>query len=291
MALAFDQREGYIWLDGEFIDWQDAKIHILSHALHYGSAVFEGIRAYEGQIFKLQEHNERLANSAKLLDFTLPYDTQTINQACIDSLTRNNLSDAYIRPIAWRGPEAMGISAQATKVHLSIASWQWGDYFDHKAEGISMMTTKWRRPSTENAPVKSKASGLYMICTMAKHETERLGFDDALMLDYRGYVTEATGANIFFLIDGKLLTPIVDCVLDGITRRTAIALAEKRGIEVVETRIMPEDISKATEVFLTGTAAEITPVKQIDEIKFTPSTVCQQMMQDYDDLVRGKISL
>ncbi len=287
MALAFDQREGYIWLDGEFIDWKDARLHVITHALHYGSAVFEGIRAYEGNIFKLQKHNERLAASAKLLDYELPFSVADINKACEESLIRNNLSDAYIRPIAWRGPEAMGISAQTTKVHVAVAAWEWGNYFANKFEGITMRTTKWRRPSTESAPVKSKAAGLYMICTLAKHETERMGYDDALMLDYRGYVTEATGANIFLAVDGKLLTPIVDCVLDGITRQTAIELAQKRGIEVVETRILPEDIHKANEVFLTGTAAEITPVRQIDDVTFTPGEICKTIMDDYDNLVRG----
>ncbi len=287
MALAFDQRDGFIWLDGEFVDWRDAKLHVITHGLHYGSAVFEGIRAYQGKIFKLQEHLERLEASAKLLDYEMPFSLDVMTKACEESVTRNNLTDAYIRPIAWRGPEAMGIAAQATKVHVSVAAWQWGNYFDNKFEGITMKTTKWRRPSAESAPVKSKAAGLYMICTLAKHETERMGFDDALMLDYRGYVTEATGANIFFVVDGKLLTPIVDCVLDGITRRTAMDIAKKNGIEVVETRIMPDDIKKADEVFLTGTAAEITPVRQIDDVAFTPSKICKMMMEEYDKLVNG----
>ncbi len=289
MVTAFDQREGYIWFDGEFIAWNDAKLHVIVHGLHYGSAVFEGIRAYDGKIFKLNEHNERLANSAQMLDFALPFSVTEINDACKQALIRNDLHDAYLRPIAWRGSEAMGISAQTTKPHIAIAAWQWGNYFANKLEGITMRTTKWRRPAPNNAPVKSKAAGLYMICTLAKHETEREGFDDALMLDYRGFVTEATGANIFFVIDDKLVTPIVDCVLDGITRRSVIELASKRGISVEEIRILPDDMKKATEVFLTGTAAEVTPVKQIDDLHFTPGKICKMMVEDYDDLVHNRL--
>ena len=286
--MNFEQRDGTIWFDGEFIPWNDAKIHLITHGFHYASTVFEGIRAYDGKLFKLNEHNQRLENSAEMLDFYLPVSVDALNQACEEVLQRNNLTDAYLRPIAWRGSEAMGISAQATKPHIAVAAWEWGNYFPNKLKGIAMKTSKWRRPSPENAPVKSKAAGLYMICTLAKHETERNGFDDALMLDYRGYVTEATGANIFFVIGGKLVTPIVDCVLDGITRRTVIALAKKRGLEVEEARIMPDDMQKASEVFLTGTAAEVTPVRQIDDLKFTPSEICKMMVDDYDNLVRTR---
>ena len=286
--MNFEQRDGTIWFDGEFIPWNDAKIHLITHGFHYASTVFEGIRAYGGKLFKLDEHNQRLKNSAEMLDFYLPVSVDALNQACEEVLQRNNLTDAYLRPIAWRGSEAMGISAQATKPHIAVAAWEWGNYFPNKLKGIAMKTSKWRRPSPENAPVKSKAAGLYMICTLAKHETERNGFDDALMLDYRGYVTEATGANIFFVIGGKLVTPIVDCVLDGITRRTVIALAKKRGLEVEEARIMPDDMQKASEVFLTGTAAEVTPVRQIDDLEFTPSEICKMMVDDYDNLVRTR---
>ncbi|HER26605.1 MAG TPA: branched-chain amino acid aminotransferase [Rhodospirillales bacterium] len=289
---AFDDRDGLIWFDGELVDWRDAKIHVLSHGLHYASAVFEGERSYSGQIFELSQHSERLINSGRILGFEIPYTVAEIDAACRETCKANNIVDGYVRPVAWRGSEMMGVSAQQTKIHLSISTWVWPSYFTPEArmKGIRLKTGPWKRPSPDTEPVHSKAAGLYMICTMSKHQVESEGYDDALMLDWRGQVAESTGANIFMVMkDGKLHTPLPDCFLDGITRRTVIGLARARGLEVVERAIMPEEFTDATEVFLTGTAAEVTPVSEIDDYRFSPGEVCQMMMEDYDKAV-GKVS-
>jgi branched-chain amino acid aminotransferase len=288
---SFDDRDGLIWLDGELVNWRDAKIHILSHALHYASSVFEGVRTYGGNIFKLTEHSQRLMDSAALLGFKIPYSLEEINKACIQTCKANDIVDGYLRPIAWRGSEMMAISAQATTIHLSIATWKWPSYFTPEArmKGIRLKTGPWKRPSAETEPVHAKAAGLYMICTLSKHTVEAEGYDDALMLDWRGRVAESTGANIFLLMgDGKLHTPKPDCFLNGITRQTVIELAKARGIDVIERAIMPEELADANEVFLTGTAAEVTPVGEIDTHKYIPGEVCKIMMEDYDRAV-GKV--
>ena len=289
--MPFDDRPGSIWFDGELIDWKDANIHVLSHALHYASAVFEGERVYDGRIFKLTEHTERLHNSAGMLDFTIPWTTEQIDEACRQVVTAQGLTDAYVRPVAWRGSEMMGVSAQNTKIHLAIAAWEWPAYFAPEArmKGIRMQWSKWRRPDPRTIPAKSKAAGLYMICTLSKHAAEAAGYNDALMMDWRGQIAEATGANIFLNIDGKLHTPTPDCFLDGITRRTTIALAKARQIEVVERVIMPEELAQASEVFLTGTAVEVTPVSEIGEYKFTPGALTKMLMEDYDVEVRREV--
>ena len=287
-SIPFDDRDGVIWFNGVLVPWRDAKLHILSHALHYASSVFEGERSYAGRIFKLTEHSERLAFSAKTLGFELPYSVAEIDAACIETCKANGIVDGYVRPIAWRGSEMMGVSAQATRINVAIAAWAWPSYFSPEArmKGIRLKTSKWRRPSPETEPVHAKAAGLYMICTLSKHDAESEGYDDCLMLDWRGQVAEATGANIFFGFgDGKLHTPIPDCFLDGITRRTVIGLAAKRGIEVIERAIMPEELKDATEIFLTGTAAEVTPVGSIDELTFTVGDITKWMMDDYDKAV------
>ena len=285
---SYDDVEGLIWFDGQMVPWRETKVHVLTHGLHYASAVFEGVRSYNGKIFKLEEHTKRLFHSANTLGFELPFSESELNTASYEVLKANNIADGYLRPVAWRGSEMMGVSAQQTKIHVAIAAWQWPSYFSPEArmKGIRLKTTKWRRPSPETEPVHSKAAGLYMICTMSKHEAEAEGFDDALMLDYRGRVAEATGANIFLLIDGKLHTPDPDCFLNGITRQTVINLASARGLDVVERAIMPEEVGDAKEVFLTGTAAEVTPVGIIDDHSFQVGEVTQHMMSDYEALVR-----
>jgi len=289
---SFDDRDGVIWYNGVMVPWRDANLHILSHGLHYASSVFEGERAYNGHIFKLREHTERLFYSARTLGFEIPYSLDEVDEACKATLTENDIVDGYIRPVAWRGSEMMGVSAQETRIKVAIASWPWPSYFSPEArmKGIKLRTTKWRRPAPDTEPVYAKAAGLYMICTLSKHEAEDMGFDDALMLDYRGQIAEATGANIFMVMgDGKLHTPIPDCFLDGITRRTVIDLAEKRGIEVIERAILPDELDNATEIFLTGTVAEVTPVGQIDERTFSVGDISRWMMEDYDRLVRGEV--
>ena len=284
----FDQFDGQIWYDGEMIDWRDAKLHVLSHALHYASCVFEGERVYGGEIFKLTEHTERLANSANILGFELPFSIEEIDEACRQCCDVNGIVDGYVRPVAWRGSEMMGVSAQETKIHVAIAVWPWPSYFSPEArlKGIRLRTTQWRRPAPDTAPVHAKAAGLYMICTMSKHDAEADGYDDALMLDWEGRIAESTGSNIFIVMgDDKLHTPIADCFLDGITRRSVIELAKQRQIEVVERRIMPEELAQATEIFVTGTAAEVTPVGEIDGQKFTVGDITKTLMDDYDQLV------
>jgi branched-chain amino acid aminotransferase len=288
MALIpFDDRDGTIWWDGEMLPWRDAKLHVLTHGLHYASAVFEGERAYAGNIFKLEAHTERLINSGRLLGFEIPYTAAQINAACNAVLAANNLTDAYVRPIAWRGTEQLAVSAQLTKIHLAIACWPWPNLFGaDRMKGVRLGMATWRRPHPQTAPTASKAAGLYMIGTLSKHDAEAAGFDDALMLTWDGFVGEATGANIFFVIDGKLHTPTPDCFLDGITRRTVIALAHARGIEVIERHIPLADIDLATEVFLAGTAAEVTPVRLIGEKAFTPGKITEVLLADYEALVR-----
>jgi branched-chain amino acid aminotransferase len=283
----YDQRDGYIWMNGELISWRDARVHLLTHALHYGSAVFEGERVYDGEIFKLTEHSQRLHESAKGLDFEIPYSVAEIDQACRDVVRANKLVDGYVRPLAWRGSEQMGVSAQATRINLAIAAWDWGSYFDPAArtKGLRLKIAQYRRPDPRTAPAKSKAAGLYMICTIEKHRAEREGYADALMLDWRGHVAEATGANIFFVKDGVLHTPLPDCFLDGITRRTVIELAKQRGWKVVERAIMPEEMAEFSECFISGTAAEVTPVSEIGPYRFTIGDITRTLMDDYSALV------
>jgi branched-chain amino acid aminotransferase len=283
MAVPFDQLEGQIWMNGEFIPWKDAKVHVLTHGLHYASAVFEGERAYGGRVFKLTEHNQRLHDSAELMGFKIPYAVAELDAATIELLKRQGFSDAYVRPIAWRGSEMMGVSAQNNTINVAIAIWQWGSYFNpaEKLKGIKLDMAEYRRPDPKTAPSKAKAAGLYMICTISKHAAEAKGYADAMMLDYRGRVAEATGANIFFVKDGVIHTPDPDCFLNGITRQTVIELAKRRGIQVVERAIMPEELTEFTECFLTGSAAEVTPVSEIGPYRFTPSTICETLMNDY----------
>ncbi len=289
-SAAYDDRDGWIWFDGQFIPHREAKLHVLSHALHYASSVFEGERAYGGQVFKLTEHSQRLIDSARILDFEIPYSLDEINRATNDTVAKNGLKDCYIRPIAWRGSEMMGVSAQSSKIHLAIAVWEWPSYFspEAKMKGIRLMLSDWRRPAPNTAPTKAKAAGLYMICTLSKHKAEKLGFQDALMLDWRGQVAEATGANVFFVQDGKIHTPVPDCFLDGITRRAVIAMAKARGLEVIERAIQPEEMAGFSECFLTGTAAEVTPVSEIGPYRFTPGAVCKTLIDAFEQETRPK---
>jgi branched-chain amino acid aminotransferase len=287
--IPFDDRDGVIWLDGEMVPWRDANVHVLSHALHYASCVFEGERAYSRRIFKLSKHTARLFESAALLDMTIPFTPAEIDAACNELIVRQDITDGYVRPVAWRGAEMMGVSAQAAKTHVAIATWPWPNLFgdDRLESGIRMKTSKWRRPAPDTAPVKAKAAGLYMICTLSRHAVEPEGYDDALMLDWRGQVAESTGANIFLVQNGEIHTPTPDCFLDGITRRTVMDLARKRGYKVIERVIMPEDLGHADEVFLTGTAAEVTPVGEIDEHNYQVGPITRQLMDDYEAAVRA----
>jgi branched-chain amino acid aminotransferase len=288
MALVpFDDRDGWIWWDGEFVPWRSAKLHLLSHGLHYASAVFEGERAYSGNIFKLREHTERLINSGRILGFEIPWTADEIDAACIETLKRNGQTEAYVRPIAWRGAEQLSVSAQQTKIHLAIATWAWPNLFgDARMKGVRLAWAKWKRPHPETAPTASKAAGLYMIGTLSKHHAEAEGFDDALMLDWEGNVSEATGANVFFVMGDELHTPSPVNFLDGITRRTVMGLAKHRQIKVVERTIRESEVKDASEVFLAGTAAEVTPVRQIGELTFTPGSITETLMNDYEALVR-----
>jgi branched-chain amino acid aminotransferase len=290
MSLSFDQRDGFIWYDGALVPWAKAQLHVLSHGLHYGSCVFEGERAYGGEIYKCSEHSERLIRSADYLDMEIPYSAAEIDGAKRLVVERNGQPNAYIRPVAWRGSEMMGVSAQQNIIHLAIASWEWPSYFDplQRLKGIRLDLAEYRRPDPATAPCRSKAAGLYMICTVSKHKAERKGYADALMLDWQGRVAECTGANIFFVQDGKIHTPIADCFLDGITRQTVIGLARRRGIEVVERRIMPDELSGFSECFITGTAAEVTAVSEIAQWNFKPGGITQQLMDDYTAEVRPK---
>jgi len=282
-SVPFDQLDGYIWFNGEFVKWADARIHVLTHGLHYASAVFEGERAYGGEIFKLTEHTERLHESARILGFELPYSVAEIDEACRQLLRKQGFTDAYVRPIAWRGSESLGVSAQNNRINVAIATWQWPSYFDpeQRLKGIRLDLAEYRRPDPRTAPSKAKASGLYMICTISKHAAEAKGYADALMLDWRGQVAEATGANVFFVKDGVIHTPTPDCFLDGITRRTVIGLAKRRGIEVVERAIMPEEMAGFEQCFLCGTAAEVTPVAEIGPYSFSVGEITHTLMDDY----------
>lgn len=288
--VPYHDRDGFIWFDGQLVPWRDAKVHILTHAMHYASAVFEGERAYEGEIFKLREHSERLIEGAGIMDFTIPYSAEQIDQACRDVIRANNLSDCYLRPIAWRGSEMMGVSAQAAKIHLAVAAWNWGSYFpmEQRLKGIRIAFAQYRRPAPDSAPFRAKAAGLYMICTIEKHRAERAGYSDALMLDYRGHVAECTGANVFFIKDGAIHTPTPDCFLDGITRRTVIDIAKARGIAVIERTILPQDLGSFSECFITGTAAEVTPVSEIGDHRYKPGQITEMLLNDYMKLVRPK---
>ncbi|MGO8833112.1 MAG: branched-chain amino acid aminotransferase [Roseiarcus sp.] len=287
---AFDDRDGLIWMDGLLVPWRDAKVHVLTHAMHYGSAVFEGERAYGGVIFKSSKHSERLKESARILDFEVPYSAGQIDAAKALVLQKSGFADAYVRPIAWRGSEMMGVSAQHNTIHLAIAAWDWPSYFDpaQRMKGIRLDVADYRRPDPATAPCRSKAAGLYMICTISKHKAERRGYADALMLDWQGRVAECTGANVFFIRDGVLHTPIADCFLDGVTRQTAIELARRRGVEVAERRIMPDELSSFSECFITGTAAEITPVSEIGPHQFKPGNLTSALIDDYSAEVRPK---
>ncbi len=292
-VIPFDDRDGWIWLDGDFVPWREAKLHVLTHGLHYASAVFEGARMYGGVIFELTEHTKRLHRSAEILDFTIPYSVEEIDNACNETCAKNGLADCYVRPIAWRGSEMIGVSAQNTRIHLSIAVWDWPSYFnpEEKKRGIRLTYAKYRRPSPETEPVHSKATGLYMICTLSKHAAEREGYADALMLDWRGYIAESTGANIFLVRDGVIHTPTPDCFLDGITRRTVIKIARERGFEVVERHIPAEELATFSEVFICGTAAEVTPVAEIGEHRFRPGNISLSLMDDYAKLVRRELQM
>ncbi|WP_028032644.1 branched-chain amino acid aminotransferase [Chelativorans sp. J32] len=289
-SVPFDQLDGFIWMNGEFVKWADAKIHVLTHGLHYASAVFEGERAYGGEIFKLTEHSERLHESARVMGFRIPYSVAEIDEACKQLLVKQGLQDAYVRPIAWRGSEMMGVSAQNNRINLAIAIWEWPSYFnpEQRMKGIRLDMAEYRRPDPRTAPSKAKASGLYMICTLSKHAAEAKGYSDAMMLDWRGQVAEATGANIFFVKDGKLHTPVPDCFLDGITRRTVIELARRRGIEVIERAIMPEELTGFEQCFLTGSAAEVTPVSEIGPYTFQVGEITRVLMDDYSQEVRPR---
>ncbi|MCP5411562.1 MAG: branched-chain amino acid aminotransferase [Alphaproteobacteria bacterium] len=290
-VIPFDQRDGSLWYDGKMVPWKDAKTHVLTHGLHYGSCVFEGQRIYNGTIFKLKEHTDRLFYSAETLGMTIPFTREEINRACIEAAAVQNITDGYQRPVVFRGSEMMAVSAQNTTIHVAVACWPWPSYFSpaEKLKGIRLDISRWKRPSPETEPVHAKAAGLYMICTISKHEAEAKGFADALMFDYRGYVAEATGANVFFVADGVLHTPTPDCFLNGITRQTVIGLAKARGIEVVERHIMPDEMTGFSECFLTGSAAEVTPVSQIGSYSFKPGALTETLMTAYSDEVRGKV--
>ena len=291
MAKSFDNRDGWIWMDGNFVPWREATVHVITQGLHYASSVFEGERSYNKKVFKEKEHTNRLIHSAKSLGFDLPYNLEEIIKIRKMVIDANKISDGYIRPVAWRGSEMMGISAQSNTIHFAVAAWEWPSYFspEAKLKGIRLNISKWKRPDPSTAPVNTKAAGLYMICTLSKHEAERQGFDDSLMLDYRGYVAEATGANIFFVKDEELHTPIADCFLNGITRQTIITIAKEQGINVIEKRISLQDLKNYQECFVTGTAAEVTPVNQIGDYKFIPGLICKKLIENYSILTKNQV--
>jgi branched-chain amino acid aminotransferase len=284
----FDDRDGTIWYNGKLVPWRDAKVHVLNHGLHYASSVFEGERVYGGKVFKLHEHSERLRVSAQLLGFEVPYSAEQLDAFTNEVVKANNVVNGYVRPVAWRGSEMMAISAKKNKTHVAIAAWEWPSYFSKEAKerGLKLTIAKWRRPDPQTAPTASKAAGLYMICTLSKHDAEERGFDDAMMLDYRGLIAEATGANIFLIQNGEIHTPKPDCFLNGITRMTVMDMARAQGIKVHERHIKPEELANTQEVFLTGTAAEITPVASIDDYKFVVGNMSKKLMADYEELVR-----
>ena len=286
---AFSDRDGLIWMDGEIVPWREANVHILTHGLHYASSVFEGERAYNGKIFKMQEHSERFIKSAELIDMEMPMSADELNKAKMEILEANKLTDAYLRPVAWRGSEEMGISAQKTKTHIAIACWEWPSYFSEEAreKGISLQTSKWRAPMPDTAVTSSKTAGLYATHTMSKHAAEANGYTDSLMLDYRGLVAEATGANLFMVKDGQIKTPDPDCFLNGLTRQTLIDLAKEHNIPLEVCQIKPEELKLADEVFLTGTAAEVTAVGKIDDATYEVGPITRQLREAYESLVRA----
>ena len=288
-VIPFDLRDGYIWLNGQLVEWKEAKLHVLSHGLHYGSSVFEGERAYNGKIFKTTEHSERFHRSAEILDFKIPYSVEELNAAKDLVVEKNGFKNCYVRPVAWRGSEMMAVAAQHATINVAIATWDWPSMFDmaQKMKGIRLDIADYRRPDPMTAPCDSKAAGLYMICTISKHRAERKGYADAMMLDWQGRVAECTGANIFFVKDGKIHTPIADCFLNGITRRTVIDLAKARQIEVVERRIMPDELASFEECFICGTGAEVTPVSEIGPYAFTPAAISRAMLDDYTAAVNA----
>ncbi len=289
--IPYDKRSGKIWFNGKAVNWKDAQIHVLNHGLHYASCVFEGERVYDGEIFKLEEHTDRLFYSAKRMGIAVPYNQKEINEACKNIVNIQKVKNGYVRPVIWRGSEMMAISAQKNKVHVAIATWEWGSYFDPKLkiEGIKLNISKWRRPAPNTIPWDTKAAGLYMICTLSKHEAEEQGFTDSLMLDFEGNIAEATGANIFFKSDdGQLHTPIPDSFLDGITRRAVIEIAKLKNIKVNERKISPDEMEKFVGCFLTGTAAEITPVSKIDKFDFKVCDLIKNLSDSYQNMVRKK---
>lgn len=286
---AYHDRDGQIWMDGKFVDWRESKVHILTHSLHYGSAVFEGDRAYEGEIFRLRDHSQRLINSAKHLGYEIPYTVEQIDDACKETLAKSGLGDAYVRPIAWRGSDMMGVASKNNQIHLAVAVWHWGNYFADKMKGIRLCIADWKRPAPDTIPCKAKGAGLYMICTLSKDAAAAKGYDDALMYDYKGRVAECTGAHIFFVRDGELHCPTNDILLDGITHKTVLELAAKRGIKVHSRDIYPSELPYFDECFVVGTAAEVTPVREIQGNHYTPGAICEALVEDYDKLVRGKL--
>jgi len=291
-TLNFDDRNGWIWFDGKLVPWREANVHVLTHALHYASSVFEGQRAYGGVIFKLSQHSERLRRSAEILGFEIPWTVEEIDAACNEVVKANGFTDAYVRPVAWRGSEQMGVSPKGTKPHLAIAAWEWGKYFapEIAAKGLRLDIAPWRRPAPYTAPVHSKAAGLYMIATLSKKHADERGYDDALMLDWRGQVAEATGANAFFVKDGALYTPTPDCFLNGITRQTVMDLARRRGVEVIERAIWPEELEGFQQMFITGSAAEVTFIQSAGPWNFEIGDLSRQLARDYDDLVNRRLN-
>jgi branched-chain amino acid aminotransferase len=283
----FHDRDGSIWLDGQMVPWRDANIHVLTHGLHYGSAVFEGLRAYEGKIFKLQEHTERLFKSAEILDMTIPFSIADINAACEAAIQDNHITNGYLRPVVWRGSEQMGIAAPHARTRVAVAAWEWPSYFDARDTGIILKTAPWKRPPPDCAPCHAKAAGLYMIGTLSKHAVDKQGAHEALLLDWRGQVTEASSANLFLMYDGEIHTPVPDCFLNGITRQTVIQIAKEQGLKVVERAIFPHELAAADEVFLTGTAVEVTPVRQIDDHIYPVGPITRQLRDAYEALVRA----
>ena len=289
-VLPFDQRDGFIWVNGELVPWKQAKLHVLSHGLHYASCVFEGERAYGGVVFKSREHSERFKHSAEILDFEIPYSVAELDAAKQLVVDKNGFKDCYVRPVAWRGSEMMAVAAQHSTINTAIAVWDWPSMFDvaEKMKGIRLDIAEYRRPDPATAPALAKAAGLYMICTLSKHRAERRGYADALMYDWQGRVAECTGANVFFTRDGALHTPIADCFLDGITRRTVIELAKRRGFEVIERRIMPDELDTFNECFICGTGAEVTPVSEIGPHRFKPGNISRTLIEDYTAEVNPK---
>jgi branched-chain amino acid aminotransferase len=284
--VPYDDRDGWIWMDGHFVPWREAKVHLLTHGLHYGSCVFEGERAYNGKVFESRRHTERLMRSAEILGMKPSFSVDEIEDAKKEAMAKNGFEDCYVRPLMWRGSEMMGVAAQQNTIRAGIAVWHWGNYFADKMSGIRLANAKWRRPDPLTAPCEAKAAGLYMICTDSKHVAEAQGYNDAMMLDYRGHVAEATGANIFFVQDGAIHTPTPDCFLNGITRQTVMGIARDKGYEVIERTIMPEEIGNFTECFLTGTAAEVTPVKEIAGTMYQPGRICEDLVTSYEAMVR-----